>query len=163
MTTNNTFEIPKRDGERPQTTSRNPHIQLNQQPEDRKIIEDIMNWAFSLPEIKKEHSKISMPGAEAMCLSEDKMCNDCSAFMIENEFAHFHPSPDSSMHLGLPIMDANYVIEQGWGELHPVAKMGYLTHNFIMVYAPRNEAEKEIVKKIIARSYAFAKGELTNE
>ncbi len=163
MNAENKINLPIRSGNKPRTTPSNPHIQLDQQPENRKIISDLMVWAFSLPEIKKESSKISMPGAEAMCLSKDKMCNKCSAFMIENEFAHFHPVPDGSMHLGLPLKDAQYVINQGWGELHPVAKMGYLTQNFIMVYAPRNEDEVEIVKKIITRSYTFAKGELIDE
>ena len=163
MNYENDFELPIRSGQKPLTTPSNPHIQLNQQPEDRKIIDSLMDWAFSLPEIHKQFSKISMPGAQAMCLSPNKMCNHCDAFMIENEFAHFRPVPDGSMHLGLTLKDAAYVIQQGWGELHPVAKMGYLTHNFIMVYAPRNEEEKEIVKKIILRSYAFAKGELKEE
>lgn len=162
MTTENILELPKRSGDKPLTTPRNPHMQLNQQPEDRKIIDKLMEWAFALPEINKQFSKISMPGSQAMCLAPDKMCNQCSAFMVENEFAHFHPIPDGSMHLGLPLNDANYVIQQGWGELHPVAKMGYLTHNFIMVYAPRNEEESEILKKIILRSYQFATGNLND-
>ncbi|GAA5020599.1 MULTISPECIES: luciferase family protein [Bacteroidota] len=163
MINENTFELPLRNGIKPKTTPSNPHMQLNQQPEDRKLVDSLMDWAFSLPEINKEFSKISVPGAQAMCLSSDKMCNDCHAFMIGNEFAHFHPVPDGSMHLGLTLKDAEYVISRGWGELHPVAKMGYLTHNFIMVYAPRNEEEKEIIKKIILRSYLFATGKLNDK
>jgi len=95
--------------------------------------------------------------------SEDKICIHCNAFMVENEFAHFHPAPDGSMHLGLPLADAEYVIEKGWGELHPVAKMGYLPTNFIMLYAPRNEEEILIAQKIIYRSYLFARGEIKDE
>jgi PIN domain nuclease of toxin-antitoxin system len=162
MTTENILELPVRSGHKPRTTVGNPHMQLSQQPEDRKIIDTLMEWAFSLPEINKQFSKVSVPGAEAMCLSPDKMCNECRAFMIENEFAHFHPDPDGSMHLGLTLKDAQYVMQQGWGELHPVAKMGYLTHNFIMVFAPRNEEEVEVVKKIIKRSYLFATGKLND-
>ena len=97
MINENTFELPLRNGIKPKTTPSNPHMQLNQQPEDRKLVDSLMDWAFSLPEINKEFSKISVPGAQAMCLSSDKMCNDCHAFMIGNEFAHFHPVPDGSM------------------------------------------------------------------
>jgi len=158
------FELPVREGERPITTPSNPHIQLNQQPVDRKIIDELMNWAFTdLSNISKEPSRISLPGAQAMCLAEDKMCSHCYAFMVGNEFAHFHPEPDGSMHLGLPLVDAKYVIGKGWGELHPVAKIGYLPTNFIMLYAPRNEEEILIAQKIIYRSYQFAKGEITDE
>lgn len=158
------FELPVREGVRPTTTPSNPHIQLNQQPVDRKIIDELMNWAFTdLSNISKEPSRISLPGAQAMCLSEDKMCSHCNAFIVGNEFAHFHPAPDGSMHLGLPVEDARYVIEKGWGELHPVAKMGYLPTNFIMLYAPRNEEEILIAQKIIYRSYQFARGEIKDE
>jgi len=160
MTTNNAFVLPKRDGPKPKTTPRNPHTQLDQQPTDRNIIKGLMNWAFDLPEITKHGSLISVPGALAMCLSADKMCQNCNAFMVGNEFAHFHPEPDSSMHLGLTLQDVEYTVQQGWGELHPVAKMGYLPPNFIMVYAPRNSEEIEVVKRIVMRSYQFATGEL---
>ncbi len=158
MPLNLEFELPIRTGIKPITTPSNPHMQLDQQPTDRKLVNELMNWAFSLPDIAQANSKISVPGAQAMCLSEDKMCNHCNAFMIENEFAHFHPVPDGSIHLGLPLKDAKYVIEKGWGELHPIAKMGYLPSNFIMVYASRNEEEVLVIKKIIFRSYQFASG-----
>ena len=63
------FELPVREGAKPTTTPSNPHMQLDQQPVDRKIIDDLMHWAFTdLANISKEPSKISMPGAQAMCL-----------------------------------------------------------------------------------------------
>jgi len=84
------FELPVREGERPITTPSNPHIQLNQQPVDRKIIDELMNWAFTdLSNISKEPSRISLPGAQAMCLAEDKMCSHCNAFMVETNLPIF--------------------------------------------------------------------------
>ncbi|MGB4448473.1 MAG: hypothetical protein WBI92_10600 [Cloacibacterium sp.] len=156
------YELPLREGVRPTTTSSNPHIQINQQPEDRKLVNELMEWAFSLADITKENSKISLPGSQAMCLAEDKMCSHCNAFMVETEFAHFHPAPDGSMHLGLPQRDVKNVIELGWGELHPVVHKGWLPPNFIMVYAPRNDEESEVIKNIIFRSYQFATGEISD-
>lgn len=154
------FELPRRPGNKPATTASNPHMQLDQQPVDRKLINELMGWAFSLADITQEHSKISVPGAQAMCLPEDKICSHCNAFMVGTEFAHFHPAPDGSMHLGLTQTDVKKVIEQGWGEMHPVVYKGWLPPNFIMVYAPRNEEEAEVVRKIILRSYQFARGEI---
>lgn len=154
------FELPHRKGVKPKTTPSNPHMQLDQQPEDRELVDKLMAWAFSLAYISKEYSKISVPGAQAMCMSQNKKCTHCNAFMIENEFAHFHPIPDGSMHLGLPIKDSKYVIENGWGEMHPLVNKGWLPPNFIMVYAPRTEQEIEVIKKIIYRSYEFASGEI---
>jgi len=151
--------LPIRSGNKPITTPSNPHMQLDQQPEDVTIIKELMEWAFALPHINREHSKISVPGAQAMCLPTDKACSACNAFMIGTEFAHFHPHPDYSMHLGLPLEDVNFVIEKGWGELHPVVKKGWLPPNFIMLFAPRDYQEIEVVKKVLLKSYEFATGE----
>jgi hypothetical protein len=133
-------------------------MQLDQQPIERNILDELMSWAFSLPDIAQENSKISVPGKQAM--SKDKMCTHCNAFMVESEFAHFHPAPDGSMHLGLPQRDVKKVIEQGWSEWHPVVYKGWLPPNFIVVYAPRDDEEVEVIKKIVFRYYQFAKDEL---
>jgi len=150
--------LPIRKGDKPATTASNPHMQLDQQPDDQTIIKELMDWAFALPYINKEHSKISVPGAQAMCLPADKACTGCNAFMVGTEFAHFHPLPDSSMHIGLPEDDVQIVVGKGWGELHPVISKGWLPPNFIMLFAPRNGEELEVAKKILFQSYEFAIG-----
>jgi len=153
-------KLPQRAGKKPATTPSNPHMQLNQQPADMKIIEELQHWAFALHGISKENSQISVPGAQAMCLTHDKICKDCNAFMVGTEFAHFHPHPDYSLHLSLPLNDAKTVIEKGWGEIHPVVHKGWLPANFIMLYAARDKEEQEISKLIIQRSYDFATGKI---
>ena len=129
--------IPQREGERPSTTNTNPHTQLNQQPEDLSYIYELTDWAFSLNHIERKPSTISVPGAIAMCMEDNHTCDSCNAFMIGTEFAHFHPHPDYSLHLGLTQRDAETVIEKGWGEWHPLIKRGILPPNIIMLYAPR--------------------------
>jgi hypothetical protein len=152
-------QLPIRKGTRPQTTNTNPHTQLTQQPENLSHIKALMNWAFTLNYIKREPSAISVPGAIAMCMEDEHTCEKCNAFMIGTEFAHFHPHPDYSMHLGLPTKDAEAIIEKGWGEWHPLIKRGFLPPNIIMMYAPRNEEELEVAKFILGSSYHYAKGE----
>ena len=151
--------LPDRTGERPSTTNTNPHVQLNQQPEDVSYVRELMDWAFALSNIQKKPSAISVPGAIAMCMEHEHTCMSCNAFMIGTEFAHFHPHPDYSLHLGLPTNDAEIIIDKGWGEWHPVIKKGFLPPNFIMMYAPRNQEELKVAKFILGHSYAFAKGE----
>ncbi|MEM6347550.1 MAG: hypothetical protein AAF927_26925 [Bacteroidota bacterium] len=153
-------ELPDREGERPLTTHTNPHTQLNQQPENRSHIRRLEDWAFTLAHIERKPSGVSVPGAIAMCMEDGHTCESCNAFMIGTEFAHFHPHPDYSMHLGLPKEDAQIVIDKGWGEWHPLIARGFLPPNIIMLYAPRNETEFEAAKAILKQSYAFAKGEL---
>jgi len=155
-------KLPQRAGKKPATTPSNPHMQLDQQPTDNKIIEELQDWAFALHYISKENSQISVPGAQAMCLAPNKTCKACNAFMIGTEFAHFHPHPDYSLHLSLPLNDAKTVIEKGWGEIHPVVQKGWLPANFIMLYAARNEEEVELSKLIIQHSYDFATGKISD-
>lgn len=160
MDTRITLEnIPSRQGDRPVTTNTNPHTQLNQQPVDLSYIEELKNWAFALHHIEKKPSAISVPGAIAMCMEEGQTCDSCNAFMVGTEFAHFHPHPDHSMHLGLSEKDAALIIDKGWGEWHPLIKRGFLPPNIIMMYAPRTPEELEVAKFILGLSYTYTKRE----
>jgi luciferase-like monooxygenase len=78
--------------------------------------------------------------------------------MIGREFAHIHPMPDGSMHAALPPELAEEAIEKGWAEQHPVARMGHISPNVVMIYAPRNAGEIEIVAELVAESYRYAGG-----
>ncbi len=150
--------LPIRQGEKPMTTNTNPHTQLNQQPDDLSFVENLKEWAFGLHYINKRPSAVSVPGAIAMCMEEQHTCTSCNAFMVGTEFAHFHPHPDYSMHLGLPEEDAQLIIDKGWGEWHPLIKRGILPPNIIMMYAPRNQEELDVSKFILEHSYHFAQG-----
>jgi hypothetical protein len=68
------------------------------------------------------------------------------------EVVHAHPI-DGSMHLTLHPADAAAVIGAGWGERHPLGKGGWLgwfvPAGFILVYAPRDEAEVRVAMRIV--------------
>ena len=146
-----------RSGAKPETTSRLPHPQLTQYgPDD--IIGKLHEWCFSLPSVANEPSGISVPGARALVLHDNKECNH-EAFMIGREFAHIHPHPDNgSMHVKLPADDALEVIETGWGESHYLVTQGHYPMGLVMVFSPRDENELETIKKIVSRSYDYATG-----
>ena len=151
------LSLPNRAGPLPATTSSLPHSQLTQHGPD-EIIQKLHAWCFSLPDVNNEHSRISVPGARALVLCEDKDCNH-GAFMIGREFAHIHPHPDNgSMHLIVPADDAETVFESGWGEDHYLVTQGHLPKGLVMVFSPRYDAELEVVKTIVAQSYEFATG-----
>jgi hypothetical protein len=69
------------------------------------------------------------------------------------EVCHAHPSDGGSLHLTLHPADEANVLNAGWGELHPLARGGWLTRfvpqRFMMVYAPRDEAELEVVLAVV--------------
>ena len=152
-----TLTVTKRPGPRPDTTDRLPHSQLTQHGPDH-IVQALHDWCFALPQVANEHSAISVPGARALVLHEGTVCNH-DAFMVGREFAHIHPHPDSgSMHIKLSAEDAAAVVAAGWGEDHYLVTQGHYPPGLIMVFSPRDEAELEVVKKIVTRSYEFATG-----
>ena len=103
-------------------------------------------------------SAISVPGARALWLQEEHAAGPQEAFMIGREFAHIHPMPDGSLHAALPPEVAQEAIGKGWAEQHPVARMGYIPQNVVMIYAPRNAQEIEVVAGLVVEAYRYASG-----
>ncbi|HEV8045592.1 MAG TPA: luciferase family protein, partial [Rubrobacter sp.] len=128
--------LPHRGGSRPKTTPTNPHTQLEQNPA-AGIVKELARRVFALPDVEERPSGISVPGARALWLREGVPAGPPEAFMIGREFAHMHPLPDGSLHAALPPGVSEEAIEKGWAEQHPVARMGYIPQNVVMIYAPR--------------------------
>lgn len=150
--------IPRRRGNPPATTQTNPHMQLDQQP-DTDQPRTLLELALAdLPEVTWRESQISVPGARALTLSRDRAGGPADAFMVATEFAHLHPAPDHSLHLMLPLDVARAAIDAGWAEQHPVAKRGLIPAGAVMVYAPRDAAEVEIVAELVRISHDYARG-----
>ena len=145
----------QRNGPRPRTTPTNPHTQLEQNP-DTSIVVELARRVFSLPGVEERPSAISVPGARALWLREEVPAGPREAFMIGREFAHVHPMPDGSLHAALPPEVAREAIEKGWAEQHPVARMGYIPQNVVMIYAPRDAEEVEVVASLVTESYRYA-------
>jgi hypothetical protein len=153
-----THVLPLRSSARPRTTPTNPHTQLDQQPTDPAIVKQLADRAFALPAVEERPSAISVPGARALWLREGVPAGPQEAFMIGREFAHLHPAPDVSLHLTLPPEWVDLVLAQSWGELHPMATRGLIPATTVMVYAPRNADELEVVTRILRVSHHFAGG-----
>ena len=149
--------LQKRSGSRPRTTPTNPHTQLEQNPE-REVVEELARRVFALPGVEERPSAISLPGARALWLRDDVPAGPPEAFMIGREFAHIHPMPDGSLHAALPPELAQEAVEKGWAEEHLVARMGYIPQNVVMIYAPRNAEEIEVVAGLVVEAYRYAGG-----
>jgi luciferase-like monooxygenase len=150
--------LPKRSGSRPRTTPTNPHTQLEQNPERGEVVEELAQRVFSLPGVEESPSAISVPGARALWLREDHAAGPQEAFMIGREFAHIRPMPDGSLHAALPPQVAQEAVEKGWAEQHPVARTGYIPQNVVMIYAPRDVQEIEVVAGLVVEAYRYAGG-----
>ncbi len=65
---------------------------------------------------------------------------------------------DGSLHAVLPPEVVGEAIEKSWAEQHPVARMGYIPQNVVMIYAPRDAEEVEVVASLVMESYRYAGG-----
>ena len=156
-----TFELPLRRGPRPDTTDCAPHEQVSQNS-SAEIHAFFKEKAFALPFVERCRSGISVPGAEALVLPREHACGPREAFVIGREFAHVHPAYDGSSHMMLPLAAVEELIAKGWGEPHPMASTGYIPANAVMAFAPRDEAEIDVMIKILTTSWGFARGKLAN-
>jgi hypothetical protein len=149
--------LPQRAGARPRTTPTNPHTQLDQQPTDPRLTEELARRAFALPGVVEEPSGISVPGARALVLAPSEPAGPPEAFLIDREFAHLHPDPDHNPHAMLPTETVNEAVAAGWAEPHPVALRGLIPPTAVMLYAPRDEAELDVIERLVRASHAFAR------
>lgn len=150
--------LPTRAGPRPTTFPDMPHQQLDQQPTDLGIRQALAERVFALPGVSEAPSGISVPGARALVLDPSWDTGPDEAFFVGGEFAHLHPGPDYSLHLALPEWLATEACRTGWAEPHPAIAAGLLPPTIVMVYAPRNQHELEIVAGLVEASYRFATG-----
>ena len=149
--------LPVRLGDRPRTTPTNPHSQLDQQPTDLTWVEELARRVFALPGVFEQPSRISVPGARALVLAPEEATGPPEAFLIDREFAHLHPSPDHSLHAMLPPETVTEAVAAGWAEPHPVALRGLIPPTAVMLYAPRDEAELDVIEALVRASHAFAR------
>lgn len=149
--------LPVRVGDRPRTTPTNPHTQLDQQPADLGWVEELARRVFALPGVTEQPSRISVPGARALVLAPEEATGPPEAFLIDREFAHLHPAPDHSLHAMLPNETVTEAVAAGWAEPHPVALRGLIPPTAVMLYAPRDEAELDVIEGLVRASHAFAR------
>ncbi|KAK5990830.1 hypothetical protein PT974_09103 [Cladobotryum mycophilum] len=72
----------------------------------------------------------------------------------QGEICHVHDS-DHSMHMCLHPDDIKEILQKGWGQRHPLAREERflkmpVSQDFVMIYAPRDDQELQIVCRIIS-------------
>jgi len=149
------FRLPPRPSAQPAVTSGIPHIQLAQGASD-ELLGRMADWAFSLSGVVEQPSRASLPGARALTVAPDVSITRPEAMIVGREFAHIHPQPHGgSMHTKLPEHQVAEVVDKGWGERHPLALDGSIP-NLLMVYAPRDDGDLDVVRIIIGAAVEYA-------
>jgi luciferase-like monooxygenase len=151
------FEPPLRLGPRPQSCLTLPHVQLDQWPPP-SIAEELLGQCLTLPNVRPQQSRMAAPDCHALSLPDEFSVGPPTAFIVDHEFCHLHPLPDSSIHLTLPKEVRERAIRRGWAEPHLISRAGILPETLVMVYAPRNSDELAVVVQMVWQSYQFARG-----
>jgi phospholipase/carboxylesterase len=146
----------ERPGARPATSAEIPHEQLDQTP-SLTIQAELWRRMIALPGITVGPSKKSVPQTRALHLDPALARGPREAFIDGTEFAHLHGNHDGSLHASLPLDVAGSAVAQGWAEVHPLVHMGRRPPNLVMLYAPRDEHDLEIIWQLVEQSYAFAR------
>ena len=100
-----------------------------------------------------------------LCKSDDLLQ---IAVVFSGELGDTHG--ESFLHLNFSRADAKIIIKKGWAERHLCARtqpwwLGGVNHmwgigdNFLIVYAPRNEDELEVLKILVKASAQWMTGE----
>jgi len=58
----------------------------------------------------------------------------------------------------MPPETAKVAIRKGLAEQHPVARMGFILPDVVMIYAPRDVEEIEVVAGLVVEAYRHADG-----
>jgi phospholipase/carboxylesterase len=150
--------LPKRAGPQPLTNKNMPHSQIGVRPVP-EVNAELFRRCFSLPDVRNEPTRISVPGARALWLREDLPLAHPEVIAVGREFAHIHP--DGSLHASLPPERAREAIEAGWAEPHPMALyMG--NEGMVMLYTPRTLEELDVIFQLVVDSYNFVTGRAVN-
>lgn len=154
--------LPEREGERPevpgfvapqrQTTDRGPR---NSEMKERLIEYQEKVVASNQFLLFVDDSRLEGRGSPALwfAVSRDRRLPSYLK-KTKGEFAHVHP--EATMHVTLSLADAEEVVRKGWGERHPLSGVkGFWPLSYVLVYAPRDDAEFAVCKKVIEASIRF--------
>jgi hypothetical protein len=150
-----TQALAPRIGQKPRTTTTNPHQQYDQfaTPEALRAALDAVK---NLAGVRLGPSQRAPYGTVGLYLDEGRGPEE--AFMLESEFAHFHPIPDGSLHLTLPPGIREDAIATGWAEPHPLAGYPTVSKQLVLIFAPRTHEEAKTVAALVEASWAYARG-----
>ncbi|KAG6002623.1 hypothetical protein E4U21_002929 [Claviceps maximensis] len=145
-----TPNLPYRTGPRPLVAGIAPQRQLDQHGSRHSYL--TLRRAMT----KLAAAKPFSFGTERSCVEKHGLALFAKHALRTNcqgEIVHVHDS-DHSMHMCLHPDDIQVVLRKGWGQRHPLARKGWLfrmpvSSNFVMIYAPRNEHDLQVVYRII--------------
>lgn len=94
-------------------------------------------------------------GAKALRFTPSSFCKCCDDVVDrKGEWAHVHRL-DRSWHVLLSPADTAAVLQSGYGEMWPVAALGWVPVGCVLIYAPRNPEEIDVLLRILEASWMY--------
>ena len=150
--------LPIRSGERPLVKGIAPQRQQTQRSDEKmygRLVEQMRAYAQEPANMLLERTSCFEKNSSGLFASVP-ITRTCGG-----EICHAHPS-DGSLHLTLHPADAKVMLENCWGERHPLAKGGwfrrFVPREFVLIYAPRTEKDLHVVMQIVAASIWWVSG-----
>ena len=148
--------LPQRPGPRPRVTRCAPHEQLDQFAAD-SLTASLVQRVQTLAGVNLGPSRRAPAGTVGFHLPDVDPRGREGDFMFGREFAHVHPEPDASLHVLLPEPIRSEAVAAGWAEPHPLAGTPTVPTGIVLVYAPREASELEVVISLIESSWNNAR------
>jgi phospholipase/carboxylesterase len=122
---------------------------------DPDIKAELYRRCYSLPGVRDEPTRISIPGARALWLEENMPLAHGEVILVGREFAHIHP--DGSLHVTLSPERAVEAIQAEWAESHPLASQLGID-GMVLLYTPRDRQELDVIFQLVVDSYNYVTG-----
>lgn len=115
-----------------------------------------------LVEVRKSHYERRH---DALYVSKTRQWH-ATAQATSGEIGHVHAGLDGSIHVVLHPADCKAVFEAGWGQRHALSGVQVLQKiagfalpvNYVLIYAPRDDAEIKVAMAIVEASIGFMTG-----
>lgn len=142
----------RREGSRPQTTPRSPHLQLTDLGR-QELARELVARVAALPGVAKGPS-LSSPESEAFFVSEWEVRQPRSEAPFGGEFAHAHVFNGGSVHLVLPEPWGAHASHLGWAERHPDTAEDLAPPVLFLAYGPRHAEDVAALYALLRTAYA---------
>jgi len=155
-------EVPRRQGSRPKTGWHCiPHRQIDQIPMDD--VKELLNREFRTIAEANTHlvevrTSLFEKIGDSLSIHSTIPSPHPVAQSALREIAHVHTMKDSSMHVVLSPQDCKLVIEQGWGERHPISGRVFLPKEYLFIYAPLTAEDVRIHGLIMRAAIKYMTG-----
>lgn len=144
-----------------------PQRQLDQLPND-EVRQKLIERFQALGKRAVEHGLIEIRQSrferqhDAFFVAKDRQWH-AIAEETGGEITHVHAGLDGSIHVTLHPSDCKAVIEAGWAQRHAFSGVKVLKKvagftlpiNYVLIYAPRNDAEIDVAMAIVKSSIGF--------